>query len=64
MSDRECNYCTWQRLKERGYRIATPKERLVWDKPGQPLSGTGVVIVSQKGKFARWFMELPNHCCC
>ena len=70
MSD--CNYCTWQRLKRRGYRKATSEERKrMWDsdvsKEDQgvaTLCSGGFVYVDKNGKFAGWFMELPDHCCC
>ena len=55
-----CNYCDWQRLKAKGYKIATAQERM---KLNSCLSG-GVVVVDEKGEFVAWFMSLPNHCCC
>ena len=63
-----CNYCDWQRLKGLGYRKATEDERkILWDTDDPSFGeqmGAGVVIVDKHGKFAAWFMELPDHCTC
>ena len=67
LSDRICNYCSWQSMKRQGYRKATPAERKkLWesDPEFEATFGAGVVIVNKKGEFACWFMELPDHCCC
>jgi len=55
MSDRECNYCSYQyilkRAKENGQKVTTvPKD-----------GGVDVYINSE---WICWFMELPDHCCC
>ena len=68
MSDRPCNYCTFQQMKRTGHHIANPKQREdLWDaemrKENLP-TGDGVVVVNKQGEFASWFMELPSHCCC
>jgi hypothetical protein len=56
----QCNYCTWQRLKKLGYKIASDKER----KKEVPTFKDGVVVVTPEGKFAAWFMFLPTFCQC
>ena len=69
MSDRPCNFCNWQRMKESGCRRATKADRIVmaeWEDDEEFVDAFpgGVVIVEKDGKFACWFAELPNHCCC
>ena len=67
MSDRPCNFCNWQRMKKRGCKRATAAQRKrIWDdgKAFNAAFGPGVLIVDKEGKFACWFMELSDHCCC
>ena len=69
MSDRPCNFCDWQRMEQRGCRRATAAERKqLWeeeeDEAFNQAFDSGVVIVDKDGKFACWFMALPDHCCC
>ncbi len=67
MSDRPCNFCDWQRMKEEGCRRATKADRTrLWeeDKEFDDAFGPGVLVVNKAGEFACWFMELPSHCCC
>jgi len=62
-----CNWCHWQRMKKKGYKIATREEaKKAWKSSDDfnKAFGHGVTILDADGNFACWFMELPERCCC
>lgn len=61
MSNKECNYCIYQNI----LFGARQKEQTVTTKP-KPMPGIAPngVDVFVDGRWAGWFMELPDHCCC
>jgi hypothetical protein len=59
----ECNYCTWQYLKSKGYRLAT-EDDLVRLKLTSAKARKLVFVVTPGGKEVCCFRELPDHCCC
>jgi hypothetical protein len=60
MSDRECNYCTYQYILSKARQTG----RVVTTAPKE-IKGVGTgVDVYVNSEWVCWFMELPDHCCC
>lgn len=55
MSNRECNYCVYQRILSDSRK----KNQMITVK-----HENGGVTIYVNNKWTAWFMELPDHCCC
>jgi len=77
MSDRPCNYCSFQKIKSRAK--ADKKKVTVLRDARWGMGGVNIYVHPPKvdvsklsdgedGErrqyFVAWFMELPSHCCC
>jgi hypothetical protein len=49
----KCNYCSYEQI------LRNAKEKTVELKPED-----GGISIYIDGKFASWYMELPDHYCC
>lgn len=68
---KDCNYCTFQRIKKRAKKEG---KKVTIRKASGPLGGVDIFVhptgikpegfLSRAEYFEAWFMELPDKCAC